>query len=276
MKQKNYFYKSLIFTAIWIFFFVGLGTFATDRAFREDPEILKKMAGHLGAKITTDHLFGVTFGDSIENVDLGQELNSWKLKAPNRMLELKIVNADLDISTSATEEISIQATGVMAGADGSKLLNVRMDGENLELSTPDNVEIDNLKIQIQIPQSFHSKMSLKTVKGNVILKDLNLASLEIRTVSGDLKLQDVVAVQSEIKTVSAQVQIENEKQGNFNIVTVSGDIELKLGSAADTKFEVKTLSGGLKNDFGQSPTGEYKVSIKTTSGNVQIGQLNPE
>jgi len=275
MKQKNYFYKSLIFTAIWIFFFIGLGTFATDRAFREDPEILKKIAGRLGAKVTTDHLFGVTFGDSIGNVDLGQELNNWIFKAPNGMLELKIVNADLEISTSATEEILIQATGVMAGNDGLKLLNVRMDGENLELSTPDNAEIDNLKIQIQIPQTFHNKMSLKTVQGNIILKDLNLDSLAIRTVSGDLKLENVVAVQTEIKTVSAQVQIENEKQGNFNIVTVSGDVRLRLGSAAETNFEVKTLSGELKNDFGQSPTGEYKVVVKTTSGNVQIGQRNP-
>ncbi|MGZ5198077.1 MAG: DUF4097 family beta strand repeat-containing protein [Kaistella sp.] len=275
MKQKNYFYKALIISSIWIVFFVGLTTIATERAFREDPEILKKIASRLGAKITADHSFGLIFEDGTESLDLGQIRNTWNLKVPNRKVELNIINADLEISTSETEEISIEASGVMAGDDGSKLLNFKMDEGNLQVSTPETVEANHLKIQIRIPSAFHRKLAIKTVQGNLLLRNLDLESLEIRTVSGDVRLYDVVANLTEVKTVSAEVQIENKKQGNFNIVTVSGDIGLKFISAADTNFEVETLTGEYKNDLGQGRGSEYKIFIKTTNGEVQVGPLNP-
>jgi hypothetical protein len=127
-------------------------------------------------------------------------------------------------------------------------------------------------------------LRLKTVSGDGELTEF-AGQLAANTVSGDLTLTNVRLHGSDIVTVSGDVRVDGEldRDRDHRIKTISGDIDLHLtGRSYDVSFS--SMSGDLENKMGGEIShdgkrakrivignGETKVSVKTMSGDLEIG-----
>lgn len=121
-------------------------------------------------------------------------------------------------------------------------------------------------LEVRIPTEFKGEIIVNGSSGNVVGKDLQTHDLQVNSSSGNVKL-DFIAFHSEV-----------------HVTTTSGNVDISLNEdEPDAKFLLKSNSGrrlvGIPlNDHQQSKketrgtfgSGDYKVQVKTSSGNISL------
>jgi hypothetical protein len=271
MKQNNFVFKFLGATVLWIAGFSILAVISFSQAGAQDPQIVNKVIGKLGWNVTK-HFVGWSLPDDSSAVATTENQHQWNFQIPEQQIELKIINGDIEISQDEGREILVTASGLTANGDSSQILGTLFNAGNLQIYQPDNLEVANLRVRIQVPRSFRGALVVKTVSGDLQIRDLALRGLEVKTVSGDLDISDVSAPSIEIKTVSGEVNFATEGIGHLQVQTVSGDVELMLTEGEEVAYQLKSLSGDIQNSFRGSKKQGSRVEIQTTSGEISVSK----
>ena len=83
------------------------------------------------------------------------------------------------------------------------------------------------EINLHIPYSFNGELSVKTVSGDVDVRNVELDAFEFSSVSGDLDGNEIRTKASVFKTTSGDLEIA-EFIGDLLFSTVSGDIDVDI------------------------------------------------
>ncbi|MCO1603790.1 DUF4097 family beta strand repeat-containing protein [Desulfosporosinus nitroreducens] len=145
------------------------------------------------------------------------------------------------------------------------------------------------------------KVSINTSSGKLKIKRLDVAELKIKGSSSEINIDECITKEARMEISSGSVTLKNSS-GNFdlkgtagdvliahkefenqniNIETTAGNVTLELPETAEFLVEAKTSSGKFQSDFpinttdkkdikGQIGTKDNKISLKTSSGSINI------
>lgn len=139
-----------------------------------------------------------------------------------------------------------------------------------------------------------AELTLQTVSGTVVARDLKCRSVDGNTVSGDIRLLDSTCERVTVRGVSGDVEYSGSlvRSGRYEIRSHSGNIRLALAPEVGFEIDATTFSGNLTSDLPvtmismggsegrgrgrmRSLRGTYGdasaiLNVTTFSGNVQI------
>lgn len=162
-----------------------------------------------------------------------------------------------------------------------ELRNLKVSGNCIIETSSGNININNLSCEnlneksvsgeiISENLEVEGRSYFQTSSGDIDTKKLQTDYGEFKSVSGEITLIDSGEINF-IKTSSGDISISGlNAKNNLDIESVSGDVDIGLieGSSVDLKY--KSVSGNLKNDFGNVYDGDYEIYIKTSSGDLRI------
>lgn len=112
-------------------------------------------------------------------------------------------------------------------------------------------------------------VGIKTVSGDIELKEV-AGDVSIQTVSGDVLGTRLDSALVESKSVSGDLVLVLDKQINkIRLTSHSGDIQLTGSLMAEGDLKIKTFSGDIRIDVGDSG---FDLEAKTRSGSVVVDQ----
>lgn len=158
-------------------------------------------------------------------------------------------------------------------ASGFKKGNCRVD---FDIAVPAKVAV-NVKsgsgdIEVKGTQG---KIDAKIGSGEIDI-EARVEELEANTGSGDIEVKGLIG-NANIQAGSGDVKLTYQQcpsDGTVDIRTGSGDVLLKLPSSSVVSTSLKTGSGRVTNEFGDSDKAKLKVSMRTGSGNISIKKVN--
>ena len=139
-------------------------------------------------------------------------------------------------------------------------------------------------------------LTVMSVSGDVLAKNLKAASLDVQTVSGGITLADVACDRLKARSVSGRVEFSGSLAagGRYDINTHSGRVRLTLASETGFELTASTYSGSIRSDlpltlggdrgdvrsggvtnravhatFGNGSAG---LTIRTFSGDIEIAK----
>ena len=116
------------------------------------------------------------------------------------------------------------------------------------------------------------ELTLTTVSGSVKLSDA-AGKLRLNTTSGDISGYIKSSEDLEARTVSGKVTLEVQnapQKGAYGLDTVSGALELTFPKGAKANASLTSVSGDQKNGIINDPAAAFKITAKTTSGDLII------
>ena len=156
-----------------------------------------------------------------------------------------------------------------------------------------DVDIDSASKAININDLKAEDLSVNNVSGNIELVGVECETIELETASGEIDVQGLLSRKSKISTISGNVDLNefsgdlkgSSASGSYTVTysnfdndidldTISGDITLKLGGATDFILDTDSVSGRVKNEFGNTllGAGKNKINLDTASGNMYINK----
>lgn len=106
-------------------------------------------------------------------------------------------------------------------------------------------------------------LEVKSVSGDVFLRDIEADDLDAGSVSGYIEMEQVKCEQGEFDSVSGDIKYDGALMagGNYEFKSHSGDIVLTVGDDVGFELEARTFSGKITSDF------EMNVTERSRKGN---------
>ena len=158
----------------------------------------------------------------------------------------------------------------------SAYASLSVSGVSGNVEIPADFSFTNAQVQctsgdVRFLASVENKLSIKTVSGNLSVRDLAPKSLYVQTTSGDVTIASVrTEAELEVKTVSGDIGFSQVECGSVNAETTSGDVGASALCVSGS-MRIKTVSGDVDLRGCDADT----LWIKTTSGDVS-GRLLTE
>ncbi|QHE53994.1 DUF4097 family beta strand repeat-containing protein [Pontibacillus sp. HMF3514] len=223
---------------------------------------------------------------------------------------LDVSSEDVQIYRSTSNDIKVRYYGESNHHEKVKdAFFAKQDGDKLQIETKSTVVFGviyhDVNIDIAIPEKQWGKVSLNSSSGDIKAVNLGAESLFINLSSGDVRLDQVQANEINIKTSSGSFEGDRVK-GHLTVHTSSGDVELfkhplnhnmniqsssgdvsiqasekpsnlylqfdSSSGEADITFPMKFLSMDESHIKGSVGEGEYKIQVKTSSGDFDFTQ----
>lgn len=115
-------------------------------------------------------------------------------------------------------------------------------------------------------------LSLTTVSGSIKVSDA-AGKMRFHTTSGDITGAIKSSEDLEAHTVSGKIALEiltAPAKGAFSLGTVSGDLELTFPKGAKASASFHSVSGDQKNNIINDPAAAFRITAKTTSGDLTM------
>lgn len=252
------FFASAIFTACSL----GIGACAVKQAKKDNPDFDKNIALSFDSQLDKE----ISLGDK---KDWKYATNSWQFPADHK-IEISIVSEEIEVKTGTSNEIKIEAKGQIK-EDKTSLLKLESADKNVALSQRSDEEVHRVSVTVWIPQNASTSLNLKTVSGEVELKNVGVQDLTIATVSGDIHAEKLSADALNVKSVSGDIEVKNSTVKSLDAFSVSGDIKMRLTNADQLKYELQSLSGDIDQSVKDSHSASATlVRVKTTSGDIEV------
>jgi len=287
MKSMSLFSRFFIAFLVCTFGFLSIAAYAAEKAYETDPNILNKIEDKFKTGISIAGMSAKN--DSYEFTKADDAKDSWTLQSPSTKINFKSYSGDLEIKTTPGKEVIISATGFLNKNKSPRLLVVDASTSEIDIKQPDKDAVHNLKVQIQIPESYNKDLDIKTVSGDLLIENAKLTAIDLKSVSGNTTLHGVQASSLDIKTVSGDIKVKDSSIPKINGKGVSGDLELssntptsidwrlvsgnvklKLPETKDTHFALKSTSGNIENKHGSTKEAKFEINILTVNGNIDI------
>ncbi len=283
MKSLNLFTR--LFTAIVLLTMgsLGLAIYSAKRAYDADPQLISKIEKQFDIHINNRNGFYVS---TLSNRDSSQD--TWQMPLTQKKIRIKTFSGRVAIKNTSSTEVHISANGRLDKSISPKLLDINSTANVLTILEPEK-GVSDLEIHIEIPSSFAyelaiesvsadvsveslspNSISIETASGEILLDTIKADSLSLATISGDTHIHTSAITTLAAKTVSGGIKIENKGTAITRLKSISGDIDLKLPPSESFRFDLKTVSGGIKNEHHEQAKAVATVEISTTSGDIKI------
>jgi DUF4097 and DUF4098 domain-containing protein YvlB len=185
-------------------------------------------------------------------------------------------SGDIFINNISTKKFEIDtASGEIKISEMNSSINsnIRSSSGDIKIEEFNSEEIEIKSISGEIfCENIKSKngFNVETSSGDINIKNLENSEGNFKSISGEINLVSLEKINS-IITSSGNIKIISYLiNNNLNIKTVSGEVELDLKEDSSIDLEFESVSGYLKNHFGDIYEGENKVYVKTSSGDLSI------
>lgn len=194
-----------------------------------------------------------------------------------RVIDVSSVSAKFNIIPSDTQEVKAHLYGT---ASVIPKLTAEVSGNRLQIKTeyPNSIGVllnfSNLTFDIEIPKTYSAEFKANTVSGPFDIHDFNFETMSIKSVSGKIVAKNITTKNTIIQTTSGTTELQNLK-GSLSFKSVSGELTAKLTDNQD-KVDISTTSGaiditGLGSDFNfTSVSGALDADFAKVSGNTRL------
>ena len=143
---------------------------------------------------------------------------------------------------------------------------------DLELKIPKhaNLDISNVSGSSNVKGDL-GNLSLKLISGNLDAEG-EFKKINGESVSGDVNMRGLTGG-GKLQSVSGAINLTfagSKINGDIDINTVSGSAILLLPKGSAIKTSLKSISGELSNEIGDSPEADFKISMRSVSGNLKV------
>ncbi|UOY94093.1 DUF4097 domain-containing protein [Ectobacillus sp. JY-23] len=232
-----------------------------------------------------------TMSTNIHSVETTKSVNANQVT----QIEVHTDSADIHITpTNNQEQIVATLTGKISDTYKDRFaIHMLPSGDKLQINIKEKKKwaigfhINNVQVELQIPQKIYETLTLKTNSGSihgdslqikklvavtntgdVRIKNISGKTINLQTKQGDVALTSAVATNTKLDTESGNIIADFIQNENIHISSISGDIKLReiKGSSViqtksgDTLFKQRELTN--------------PISIYSKSGDTEIAATN--
>jgi len=147
-----------------------------------------------------------------------------------------------------------------------------------------NVEATTVSGEIEARGFIGEGMQIESTSGELTADIISVENLVIGSVSGDIVLKDTESEATSLNTISGDVNASFKSiRDNLKIKTTSGDVQLFIPDNSQFSFDLRSVSGDIKNNFdskisfadernmkGSVGESAFDIAVNTTSGEIVI------
>ena len=122
---------------------------------------------------------------------------------------------------------------------------------------------EELTLVVEVPHQL-TKLSIKTMSGDVKVHGVEAKTWKLETMSGDTSVHGMKSDAASIKTGSGEIEMHNFGVDNLAVHTASGDIHLLAGNAGEA--QIISVSG----DIHLKEVDTHIMKMKSTSGETEL------
>ena len=197
------------------------------------------------------------------------EKNSLKIVEKDGVLTLERERDYIDFNINLFAKDTDTVVSVPKGYGG--IISVNASSSDVEIYgvSPDKTSVDVSSGSVSLENVKGGELSLESTSGEIELSDVNASFVKCKTTSGEVEFENLTCDLIECKTTSGEIEFSDVDSKDIKFYSSSGSIEGNLlKRKSDYKISVRTTSGDT--DLYPSDSGERKLDIETTSGDVKI------
>lgn len=184
-------------------------------------------------------------------------------------------NLVLHVPRAAVLEVHVvSADARLADVAGATLKIESVSGDLVVATSSPEIDIDSVsgEVKLDAPSpNASARAHVQTVSGDVQARNL-AGRIKLETVSGNLTCACAATSDLDGGSVSGDLDITAAPASGarVNLESMSGDIALRLPASVSAVFDVSTVSGSIRSDFGEVRDEEYGAgsSLKAQLGNA--------
>lgn len=171
-------------------------------------------------------------------------------------------------------------------------LNSLENNISLDIENPNNINL-SISHEVFVPAKKFNKLFLVTTNGKIYAEDPSSEILHCETKNSPIELMGVKSDNINITTKNAKIQVsyvkcktinintncsiidvKHVKSSSINATTENSTIQIENAQNPDKsnllEMSLKTKNGNIKVNMNDLDNREYKISAKTTIGNINI------
>ncbi len=220
---------------------------------------------------------------------------AWAFEADDRFeIQIDLVDEDVYVSSSDCDRLTVELLGkgnpsdyTIAFEDNKLVINKNRNhffgisfghsrSGDFKISIPEKLATSYFKLKtisgdITVKNFETEDLYIKSTSGDAIIENMKTDDLKFESVSGDYSVRNVNAVDCFISLVSGDIDlVDFHVKENIKINTVSGDVKIEDASCVD--LDLRTVSGDLDGNelYPES------VALKSVSGDIRIRNREKE
>lgn len=232
--------------------------------------------------------------------DEGREFH-WSGKlAPDKVVEIKNVNGDIEAEASNSDEIQVSA--VKSGPDADQVkIQVVPSSEGVTICTiypggstgpcesgkgwHTNIHGDRAKVHFTVRMPKNLRFTGTSVNGNVRAENMG-RFVRADTVNGSVEISTAAWAQADTVNGSIRARMGRaDWDGTLKLDSVNGSVELEMPDDLNADVRFSSVNGRMKSDFPLTITGNIgaghsargtigsggrELVIDTVNGNVEL------
>lgn len=172
-------------------------------------------------------------------------------------------------------------------------LDIHQSDKVLYVEVKKKASREDCRVDFDITLPIEADLDLKSGSGNYSIKEIT-GNFEIKMGSGDLVIEKSTVKKLDAKSGSGNVKMEGEihqaeiklgsgdadvrfakvpTDGSLSIKSGSGDAQIRLPKDSKISVEFKAGSGKVSNEFENSTSAPYSITVKAGSGNLKVSKF---
>ncbi len=214
-------------------------------------------------------------------------------EAKATLVDVKLANGDVVILPNEEDdnvkvEANIKIYGKLEDKTPLEALlersQIEVDDELISFQLPNKkVKAD---LTFYLPKRTYDHVSVKTLNGDVVIKDFNGKDIYAKSTNGDLSFSNIEASMLELSSVNGNTQVENSQLRDLSIESINGDMKVShvsghtlAASGVNGNIRLTLDDGPWKSVEASNVNGDLKIALpktlhligefKATSGSVK-------
>jgi hypothetical protein len=168
------------------------------------------------------------------------------------------LDGDCGWGCSADFEVTVPRGTKVTGENGSG---------DLELTGVAGVDAKSRSGKIEL-REIDGDVNLDVTSGDVSVSDLT-GKLDVKANSGDIEASGLKGGPVNVETSSGDMELQLAETNDVRAKGTSGDIEISAPTG-DYKVTTDTRSGDTENSLGNSTNGAHTIDATTVSGDIEL------
>jgi len=200
---------------------------------------------------------------------LASQVKKIEIKNPKGEIELIGTKGAKKISV-VFEKVQFEANCKFTQELSAGVLTLSVTHENSLFEKANCVS----KILLSVPSSL-PEVDVSTVTGNVKFQGVDSA-VDFKTVTGNVEIKGDSLKAVSGKTATGAVSLSYQtcpKRADIDLISATGDADIQLGASCKIRVGLKSATGELFNEMGDSEDYQVLISMKTASGHLKVKKL---
>lgn len=265
--MKNNFAKIFFSTMVFTVASFAFAGYAYKRAKIDNPEAMTQIAKHYNVSFNNSGSGIYISTDDDGNYEKSEK--TWDLDGTASAITVSTKSGDVTLKASSDDKYHVKAFGKINSEKNKDLFDVDVQGTEIFISD-EGKKTKDVKLYVEVPADKLKILRLTSVSGDLDLETTTADELHVVTVSGNVKFEKTAAKYIEAKSTSGDVHIDNKIAATVDAKSVSGNVKVRSGGMDNANFSLHSISGEIENPFTDKNNATTKISVSTTSGNIEI------